>query len=188
MLPSFWKKQVTQALTDLHKADHAPETVKRVAILGIGNPLNGDDAVGGVVADKLISIFSKLGPTGSLQYKVFNTGPVPENFTGALRKYAPHFVLMIDAAQMGETEGFIRWVAMDEITGFSASTHGFPLAILAHYLIDQLSCQVALIGIQPGARTLENFDAPGLSPAVNLAVRKITRFFHQLFINSPVRV
>jgi hydrogenase 3 maturation protease len=180
-LPSSWKKRVTQALA----LNSGPEPVKRVAILGIGNPLNGDDAVGVVIADQLITILSALTPTGSMQFKAINTGPVPENFTGALRKYAPHFVLMIDAAQMGKTEGFIRWIALDEIAGFSASTHGLPLALLASYLVDQLACQVALIGIQPGSSPTGNYDelAP-LSPTVNRAARKITQFLQRLFVEN----
>jgi len=70
---------------------------------------------------------------------------------------------------MGEPPGAIRWLDWRETDGISASTHTLPLHLLARYLVTELGCDVALLGIQPAANTL---DAP-LSPAVSQAVASI---------------
>jgi hydrogenase 3 maturation protease len=86
-----------------------------------------------------------------------------------LRRFQPHLVLLIDAAHLGEAPGSLAWVDWQDTSGLSASTHTLPPTLLAKYLIHELGCRVALIGIQP--LQLE-FDAP-ISPAVELAVHEL---------------
>ncbi len=66
-----------------------------------------------------------------------------------LRRFGPQVVLLIDAAEMGEAPGTVRWVGMEEIDGMSASTHTLPLSMLAKYLILELGCEVKILGLQP---------------------------------------
>jgi len=80
---------------------------------------------------------------------IIEAGHAPENATGELRKFAPDLVLMIDAADMGETPGTVKWIPEESIDGMSASTHSLPLSILARYLKLELNCVVAVLGIQP---------------------------------------
>ena len=182
--PSSWKKQVVKALANLNPDDQTPQNPKRVALLGIGNPLNGDDAVGVVTAEKLISLNLGLNPPKGLDLKVINAGPIPENFSGVLRRYSPDLIIMLDAAQLGEAPGFIRWISLEEIEGFSASTHGMSLTMLTTYLLGDLTCQIGLIGIQPGDTTPGFWDKPNLTPAVKKAAVKIGHFFAEQFTRS----
>ena len=80
---------------------------------------------------------------------VIEAGHAPENRTSDLRYFQPDVVLLIDAADMREAPGAIRWIEVDEIEGISASTHSLPLSMLSRYLNWELKCEVSLLGIQP---------------------------------------
>jgi hydrogenase 3 maturation protease len=100
---------------------------------------------------------------------VIEAGPAPENVTGELRRFAPQFVLLADAADMQEAPGAIHWIEMKEISGMSASTHSLPLSMLAEYLRLELGCEVALLGIQPRS----NEVGEEVSEAVRRAVAEV---------------
>ena len=117
----------------------------RIAVVGIGNTLRSDDAAGILVARALAT--SRLLPDPK-PVLVIDAGHAPENCTAELRRYAPDVVLLVDAVEMGEAPGYIRWVEMDEIEGMSASTHSLPLSMLASFLNWELKCEVTLLGIQ----------------------------------------
>jgi hydrogenase 3 maturation protease len=80
---------------------------------------------------------------------VIDAGHAPENRTAELRRFAPETVILVDAAEMREEPGEIRWIGLDEIDGMSASTHTLPLSMLAKYLTLELDCEVHVLGIQP---------------------------------------
>lgn len=136
----------------------------RLAVLGIGNELYGDDAAGILAA----RILSRTLPV-SEQVLVIEAGTAPENCTGTLRQFRPDLVLLIDAAQMNETTGTVQWLAWQAADGISASTHTLPLHMLSQYLHTELGCEVALIGVQPAGNRL---FAP-VSAAVQHAVEEI---------------
>jgi hydrogenase 3 maturation protease len=79
---------------------------------------------------------------------ILEADQAPENRTGELRHFHPDLVLIVDAAEMGESPGSIRWISEDEIDGMSASTHSLPLSMLVHYLKLDMDCEVWLLGIQ----------------------------------------
>ncbi|MCS7221416.1 MAG: hydrogenase 3 maturation endopeptidase HyCI [Anaerolineae bacterium] len=157
-----------------------PDGPPRLAVVGIGHELRGDDAAGVVVARNLVEAFSNQGPSteGSSGVAfwlsdwllVVDAGPAPENCTGPLRRFEPDLVLLVDAAQMGTAPGEIRWLTWEDVSGLGMSTHMSSLRLLAGYLAAELGCEVALIGIQPADDSL---GAP-LSPAVRQAVEVIT--------------
>ena len=117
----------------------------RIAVLGIGNPLRSDDAAGVLVARRLVH--SRL-PSEPDSFLMIEAGNAPENSTAELRRFGPDVVLLIDAAEMGEIPGTIRWIEIHEIDGMSASTHILPLSMLAKYLTHELGCEVKILGIQ----------------------------------------
>ncbi len=88
----------------------------------------------------------------------------------------PDLVLLIDAAQMDEAPGAVRWLAWQETDGLSASTHTLPPRVLAHYLTSELGCEVALLGIQPADTTM---GAP-LSPTAQAAVQAVAQALAEL--------
>jgi hydrogenase 3 maturation protease len=137
----------------------------RIAILGVGNVLNGDDGAGVAVVRRLTKRYGARQSSLSLPLLI-EAGPAPENFTGALRQYQPGLVILVDAVEMGEQPGKISLLDWRDTAGFGPSTHLQPLSTLGEYLTSELGCLVALIGVQV-ARL--DFDAP-LSMAVEEAV------------------
>jgi hydrogenase 3 maturation protease len=149
----------------------------RLAILGIGNELRGDDAAGVIIARELHKLSSGGSHAAGVPAAweppllIIEAGAAPEAFTGRLRRFDPDLVLMIDAAQLNEPPGTIRLIAWQDTIGLSASTHTLPLNVIAHYLVTELGCEVAVIGLQPGANA---FDTP-LSAAVRRASDEVVR-------------
>ncbi|MBN2554797.1 MAG: hydrogenase 3 maturation endopeptidase HyCI [Anaerolineales bacterium] len=115
----------------------------RTAFVGVGSVLRADDAIGMDVARALLPIFAQREDV-----LVIEAGVAPENTTGTLRKFQPDLIVFIDAADMGEKPGAIRWLDWRDSIGLSASTHTLPLRVLAEFLTKDLGCEVGLIGIQ----------------------------------------
>jgi hydrogenase 3 maturation protease len=137
----------------------------RVAVMGIGNELRGDDAAGMLVARCLFREDTMM---------VIQAGQTPENATAELRGFAPQLILLVDAADMGEPPGTVRWIAKEDISGISASTHNLPLSMLGDYLMLEFNCPVALLGIQPASNDLGGPVSPEVLRAVDKIVTGIT--------------
>jgi hydrogenase 3 maturation protease len=162
MLQPSWQEALQNALRSLAK-DNPPG---RLAILGVGNELNGDDGAGVRAARALRSFFAD-----NPQTLLIEAGLAPENFTGPLRRFQPALVLIIDAGQMDEPPGTVDWVKWQDTDGLSASSHSLPPSVLATYLIEELHCQVALLVIQ-----VEGIEmGQPISQPVKKAVAQITR-------------
>ncbi|MBN1964806.1 MAG: hydrogenase 3 maturation endopeptidase HyCI [Anaerolineae bacterium] len=157
MSNTSWQIALRQALEKLRTVEEPP----RMAVIGIGHALRGDDAVGLEVVGSL-----RGRVTAADNLLVIDGGAAPENCTGTLRRFRPHLALLVDAAQLGEAPGTVQWLMPESITGYGGSTHTLPLNVFAAYLSAEFGCTVALLGIQAGSTS---FGAP-LSPAVRQAV------------------
>lgn len=102
-------------------------------------------------------------------------GAIPENATGTLRRFQPDLILMVDAADMGEQAGTIRIVELDEVRGFSASSHTLPLSVLASYLEKEFHCKTVLLGIQPQSLEFGSELTLKVKKAVNEVKKEIFR-------------
>jgi hydrogenase 3 maturation protease len=137
-------------------------------VLGIGNDMRGDDALGSLLAKKLSNLLKD-----NQDVTVYDAGTVPENFTGAIKKNNPSHIILIDAVDMKERPGFIRLIAKDEIANYSISTHALPLSFLIRYLESTGTAQTLLLGIQPG-----NMD---LSDEISIEIEKSIIYLLKLF-------
>ena len=148
----------------------------RTAIMGIGNELRADDAAGMLVAGRLLEAAGAFDET---LIRVIQAGQAPENSTWTLRGFAPHLILLVDAADMGEIAGTVRWIDLEDISGLSASTHSLPLSMLADYLTQEFDCQVALLGIQPATNDVGGHVSFEVLQAVDEIVRELgARFLY----------
>jgi hydrogenase 3 maturation protease len=120
---------------------------KRVAVLGIGSELLGDDGVGMWVAGKIESFANKSKQRSRLQ--AFFGCTAPENVTGQIKRFNPTHIIIVDAGTIGEAAGAIKLISPEQIEGVSFSTHRLPLKFLAQYLIQSLGCAIIFIVIQP---------------------------------------
>jgi len=161
----MWNSYWQEALIKISPA--RTNSSGKIAIVGIGNELRGDDAAGLVLIDKLNSI-----EVSSKQITWFSTGAVPENCTGHLRKISPEYAILVDAAQMDLDPGQIAVIEPDTISGFSGSTHSLPFDIIIKYIREEIRCRVWILGIQPA----NNEVLAPLSPQVRQAVESIADF------------
>jgi hydrogenase 3 maturation protease len=107
--------------------------------------------------------------------RVISGGEAPENFTGAIRAFAPSHVLLLDAVDHGLAPGTAFMVDENAITMGDITSHRLPLKLLMHFLAVTIPCRVILVGVQP--RTL----LPGkrLSAPVRRTVAPLAGFLAQ---------
>ena len=129
-------------------------------LLGIGNPLRGDDGAGVYAA-------LHLRAEG---WQAVDCGTAPENFTGMVRRLHPELLLLVDAAEMDLPPGEFRVVPRDRIEDVAFGTHHLPLSHLMEFLCDATE-QILFIGIQPAVVE----DREDLSPGVEKGIRRLLR-------------
>lgn len=168
MLKSHWQDKLEDAIRFQKKSDGP----LKIAIVGIGHELRGDDSAGVAAARKLKSSDNVL---------VIDAGCAPENVTGNVRRFGPEFVLLIDAVQMNSEPGDVNWICFDQINGLSASTHSLPVDMFARFLALDIGCEVALIGIQPATTELGSTLSPKVKQAVDKLARQLNHFFSTEF-------
>jgi hydrogenase 3 maturation protease len=115
---------------------------RRVVIVGVGNPIRGDDAVG----PKIIELLESKPIKNVL---LLNTESVPEAFTGKVEQFNPTHVLLVDAANFRGMPGETKLITGVQIGGQAISTHSLPLNIFISYIEKSLGISVILLGIQP---------------------------------------
>src|SRR5512138_450764 len=103
---------------------------RRIAVLGVGSDLRGDDAAGVEVARRLAAILAGGSPRPGLHVAAFDGGAAPENLTGEVVRFAPELVVLVDAAFLGEAPGVVEVVPEERIDGTGLSTHMLPAPVL----------------------------------------------------------
>ncbi|MEZ4646688.1 MAG: hydrogenase 3 maturation endopeptidase HyCI [Chloroflexota bacterium] len=176
-----------QSLQAIWQKRPYPEPPIRVAILGVGHELRGDDAVGIAVvrqmncANGVEADARSLLQSDAASLLLLEGAHAPENCTGSLRRFAPHLVLLVDAAWLGEPPGTVRVIPWQETSGLSATTHTLPLHMLAQYLVAEIGCEVVLLGIQPVQLEL----GQPMSTAVAAAAAEVAAYLPSLFMAHP---
>ena len=131
----------------------------RVAVLGVGSELRGDD-IAGILVAKLVERSAKRNRRNT-RYAIRNTkarvvlrafdgSTAPENLTGEIRAFKPTHIIIVDTADIAEAPGTVLLLKAGEVgRGISFSTHKIPLKILIDYFAHSLKCEIIIIGIQP---------------------------------------
>ncbi len=114
---------------------------KQVLILGVGNRLRGDDAVGPLLVESL---------TGKVDVPLIDVGDVPENYLGPIEESGAELVLVVDAADMGAQVGDATIFDIEQVKRKSVSTHTANLSLLFKVIPPEKRPQVIMLGIQPG--------------------------------------
>jgi hydrogenase 3 maturation protease len=141
---------------------------KKVLILGIGNRLCGDDAVGSILAERL---------SEKLNIPVIDAGDVPENYLGPIEASGADLVLVLDAADLGVSPGDLSLVEMIRLKEIGVSTHASNLALLFKAIPEASRPDGLLVAIQP-EQTEAGLD---LSRSVESAMEGVEELLIQLF-------
>lgn len=120
--------------------------MSRKIILGIGNPLGSDDAVGPLVARRINEKLRKKA--AECQLIAIDAGLSPESYTSVIRRNRPEQLILIDAADMQLPTGSIRLLPPHKIKTMTFSTHQMPLSALVSY-VQEFCGRIYIIGIQP---------------------------------------
>lgn len=124
------------------KSDIKERLRGKVAIIGIGNIIRGDDGFG----PKIIEGLKQKKVNASL----FDCGTVPENYIFPILTTSCDTVILLDAADFKASPGAIRVFSLDEISGISFSTHNSSLRLFTDLLMtgkDNLN--IFAVSIQP---------------------------------------
>ena len=145
------------------------EDERKVVLVGIGNPMRGDDGVG----VKIIELLEARSLEGVM---LLNTETVPEAFTGKVESYEPTHVLLLDAANFGGQPGETKLIDSEHIGGQAISTHSLPLNIFISYIEKSLGITVLLLGVQPKTVTF----GEEMTPELVEASKRIAETLHRL--------
>jgi hydrogenase maturation protease len=155
-------------------AGTATTRIPATLVLGLGNPLRGDDGVGVHVARRLIEGYLPDG------VEVVDGGTQGLGLVSLLE--GRRRAIVVDAADIGRLPGeFVRF-ALEEVRllgdgegRFSVHAAGLREALLLAKALNLLPEEVILFGVQPGCITWE----AGLSPQVEAAVSPLTEAVRQ---------
>ena len=134
------------------------------ALVGVGNPLRGDDAAGVMVVRRLHDAHG---------LRVYDAGVSPENIVGKVCATRPEKVIVIDALDSGAPPGAAAWFDPEEIEGKLASCHAPSLSLFAAFVRAETGASTVVLGIQPERC---DFGAP-LTEAVARAVDDVVHAF-----------
>jgi len=141
---------------------------KSVLLLGVGNRLRGDDAIGPLLIDHL---------QGKINFPMMDVGDVPENYLGPIEESGAEVILVIDAVDMGAKAGETAVFDIQQIQGKSMSTHTANLGLLFKAIRPESRPQVLVLGIQPEGMEL----GQELSKPVSKTLKVLTEIFISWF-------
>jgi hydrogenase maturation protease len=130
---------------------------RRLAVLGVGSALRGDDAAGLLAARELAKWLARQSKPPAVA--VFLGETTPENLTGPIKEFQPTCLIILDAVDAGAEPGHIAVIGPAEISpGAGVSTHSASLKLLVDYLTQFIQCDAVIVGIQP--QSLEFGSSP----------------------------
>ena len=117
----------------------------KIVIVGIGNPLRGDDGAG----PALIRELKNRIPESHAEITLIDAGEVPENYLVRISEKKPDIVLLIDTADMKQPPGSVKILETEEIQETGLSTHNASLKMCIDFLKSETDARIFLLGIQP---------------------------------------
>jgi hydrogenase 3 maturation protease len=151
------------------------QNARRVAVLGIGSELRGDDIAGLLAAQQIEKTIAKQ--TTSPEVRVFIGETAPENLTGEIKRFKPTHLIIIDAADLNKEPGHIEIMEPEAIGGTSFCTHSLPIKVMTDYLLQSFYCQVITIGIQPKTLTFGSQPTKEVVAAAKHLAEEIAALF-----------
>ena len=137
---------------------------KRILVLGIGNEMLGDDAVGSLIARDLEDL-------GSERFAATSVGIAIENSGHLVKRFGADLLILVDTIA-GSARARHGWtfVGPERLDSFCHSTHSVPLSLFVRiWKEDNPALDVRFVGV----RVVSNELGASLSPPVVAARRDI---------------
>jgi hydrogenase 3 maturation protease len=141
----------------------------RTVIIGIGNPLKGDDGVGPLICERLRD--------AAVSAELIDAGTVPENYIQRVIKKEPRNLLIIDAVDFGASPGKMGIFKAEQLSSFAFSTHTLSPRLFIEMIAKEIEVDVYLVGIQPAQTRLGQSISAQVSRTVRSLVRALTKIF-----------
>jgi hydrogenase maturation protease len=156
-----------QPLTTNHSVAEILQT-RPLLLLGMGNPLRGDDAIGHLLAQE-------LEPFNGEGFQAHAVGIAVENAMRWIREAAGGTVLLVDAVfDEALAEGDWKLYPGDQLDSICHTTHSIPLSMLIAYWQREVSdLKVSFLGISIRSST----DMAPLSPALHQTLQSLKSLF-----------
>ena len=142
---------------------------KFVVIIGMGNELRADDAVG-------LHIVRLLKPYTNNRLQVFEGHMTPEAFIGPACAVHPTHLLIVDAAELQKKPGVWQILSSDDVEEGLFTTHAIPATEVAAEIQRRCGSKVAFLGIQPKSRDI----SLSLSRECQQAAKKIADIIQRI--------
>jgi hydrogenase 3 maturation protease len=133
-----------------------------VVVVGIGNPLLGDDGLGPAFTHSL---------SGVDGITCIDAGTTPENHISPVVRANPDTVLLVDAVDFGLHPGDYIIEDPQKVDSASTATHDVGLPSIAAYIHHETGAEVFLLGVQPK----QTVFGRKLSPNIRRTLKKLER-------------
>jgi hydrogenase maturation protease len=152
---------MAHSLTDIIKQ-------RPLLVLGMGNPMRGDDAIGHLLAES-------LEPLNGAGFQAHAVGTAVENAMSWIRQAAGGTLLLIDAVfDESLAEGAWALYSSDQLDSMCHSTHSIPLSMLTSFWQKEVpGLQVHFLGIS----IRNNTEMAPLSPALQQTLTALKSLF-----------
>lgn len=138
----------------------------KTVIVGIGNPLRGDDGFGPALVARL---------HGKVNAICIDAGNAPENYLGRIVKEAPETIVLVDVAHLGLDPGQYRFLLPEEILQHGLTTHDMSSRMLIEFLHTETSATIMMLAVQPQQLVL----GEPLSAPVTEALNRLEQVLHE---------
>lgn len=140
---------------------------KRLALVGVGHPLRGDDYVGSYAIKAVMEATEDSLPD---DVYLFDAEDNVEAVITRLARLGLKYVIFIDACEMGLKPGVTGLLSVTETSYPFFTTHGIPLRVLAERFLPD--SEVWVLAIQPKRAEFGS----SLSPEIQDAAISISKF------------
>jgi hydrogenase 3 maturation protease len=140
---------------------------KRLVLVGVGNALRGDDALGCALVDRV---------KGRTRATLIDAGDVPENYLDVVEAARPEVIVIIDAVALGARPGDVALIEIEQLAGVRVTTHNTSLALVAQALKARTGADVLVLAVQPGMTRL----GTPLSSEVEATLQALDEFLQGL--------
>jgi hydrogenase 3 maturation protease len=146
----------------------APRLTGRVVLVGVGNPLRGDDAAGCLAARR---VRERDG------VRVIVAEEIPEAYLGPIAAATPNAVVLLDAVDFGAAPGSFAILGRTDVRVYDPTTHRLPLSVLMELVELETGADVLLVGIQPSRTGYGQPPSDEVAAAAELVGDTLNRVF-----------